>query len=399
MDPPVEDRFPRSCGKVLAHGAGWVRMAPDTPETIPGNGQYFFLTRILPHSGHLRLKIEWPQTSATELPGFYYPGNENYAAVLDQVCFRSPDLGKWEAIHEVEGTTTGVNLVLPPEEAPVFISVGIPYLPESLERLLADMEAAEVCRLEKIGTSRNGRPVHGLLFEPGEHSECKGLFVLQGYQHHTEWAGLFALDSLARGLADGRLDRGDFAWAIVPCLNVDSLYGGWKEDRMHTHPGNGKCGNLNRDWGGFEYPETAAAGEWYTRLSEKWTVLHGLDIHMGWNAPDRSGGGLTVFKKGMLPEEASLHEAAFTRHFFEQVPIEPFAWEVTEVERPNFAAWVWRRFGAIGQTMEVSRFLAYDREGQPQRTSQAYYQGLGPAVANCLMKFYNHAKVPVQPIR
>lgn len=26
MDPPVEDRFPRSCGKVLAHGAGWVRM-------------------------------------------------------------------------------------------------------------------------------------------------------------------------------------------------------------------------------------------------------------------------------------------------------------------------------------------------------------------------------------
>jgi hypothetical protein len=26
MDPPVEDRFPRSCGKVLAHGAGWVRI-------------------------------------------------------------------------------------------------------------------------------------------------------------------------------------------------------------------------------------------------------------------------------------------------------------------------------------------------------------------------------------
>jgi hypothetical protein len=363
-------------------------MAPDTPESVPGNGQYFFLTRVLPHAEPLSLEIEWPQNNTTDLPGFYYPGNVNFAKVLAEVCFSSRDRETWERITEVEPTSIGVRVRLQPNAEPLYFSIGVPYMAERLERLIGMAEGSEYCQVEKIGKSRNGRPLFGLLFEPSPGRPCQGLFLLQGYQHHSEWAGLYVLDTLVRGLVSGAIDGSGFAWAIVPCLNADALYGGWREDLMHTHSGNGKCGNLNRDWSEFEYPETRAASGFYRRLAKRWPVAHGIDIHMGWSSPVQSGGALTVFKKDLLPEKMALQEAAFTQSFFKQVPIEPVAWEVTEPERTNFSSWIWREFRAIAQTMEVSRFKAFDQAGRSGAVCQAYYESLGRYLANSLVRFY-----------
>jgi hypothetical protein len=391
--PIVETDFPQACGKVVDHVPGRVTMVPDTPANVPGNAQYFFLTCVLPHEDELALRIEWPQGSATDLPGFLYPGNANFAAVLPRVCFSSHDLEHWCRIGTAAGNPSGAEIRLPPSGRVRYVSVGIPYPVSRYERLLRDLRASGACEVAEIGRSRNGRALHGIVF-PAPGPRCRGTFILQGYQHHTEWAGLYLLESLARGLADGSVEAGDFAWAIVPCVNVDALYGGWREDLMHIGQGNGKCGNFNRDWADFDYPETRSARDFFRSQAERRPVVHAIDVHMGWSSPGHSGGGLTVFVDGGLPGDVAAREAAFMEAFFAAVPIEPFAWRVSDPERTNFAAWAWREFGVPGQTLEISRFEARGPSGSPEALSQAYYEGLGPAVGRNLVDFFSREAGP-----
>ncbi len=385
----VETDFPQACGRVTDCANGRVTMSPDTPDTVPGNGQYHFLTRVLPHADALKLRIEWPQNNETELPGFDYPGNHNFGKVLDKVCFRSTDLREWHRIESAVATPMGAEVGLAPAAEPVYVGIGVPYACARHGELIEFLRAHGDCEVREIGRSRNGRAVHGILFPPPSNTACRGLFLVQGYQHHSEWAGLYALDALARGLADGSVDRGGFAWALVPCLNVDSLFGGWREDLMYTHEGSGKCGNFNRDWRDFEYPEVKAARDFHRTAAERWPLRHALDFHMGWHSPEKSGGGLSVFVDGSVPPEAAARERAFAEVFFEKVPIEPFAWQVTRPDRPNFASWVGREFGALAQTVEVSRFVALDAERKPCAISREYYESLGPCAAEALKSFHH----------
>lgn len=387
---PVETVFPQGCGRLVSFRDGEVRMAPDTPEAVPGNGQYHFLTRVQPHRNRLTLIIEWPQRNTTDLQGFYYPGNRNFAEVLPQICFLSEDRRKWRRVENAQSTPTGVRLELEPRDEAVYVGVGLPYAAERLGELLGFLRArTDDCAVREIGFSRKGRALHGILYPPERPERCRGLFVVQAYQHHSEWAGLYALDALARGLADGSVDRGDFAWALMPCLNVDALEGGWREDLMYTATGREeKCGNFNRDWLAFGYPEVAAAARFYREAAAKWPLLHALDFHMGWHSPESSGGALSVFVDGTVGADAAERERAFAKRFFERVPIEPHSWPVTRPDRPNFASWVWREFGALAQTVEVSRFMAFDADRRPCPISRAYFESLGPLAAQALREFH-----------
>jgi hypothetical protein len=388
----VECDFPQSCGRLLACGDDWARVAPDTPEGLPGNVQYYLLVRVRPSHQPLRIEIDWPQRTESELPGFYYPDNENFGSILHQACFISEDRSSW---HSLPGDLTerGVRFVLKPSERSRYISVGIPYFPEDLTQLLESLRGNSSCRVERIGCSRLGRDLNGLFFGAETGYASRGMFLLQGYQHHTEWAGLHVLDALARGLADGSIPRGPFDWAIVPCLNVDALHGGWREDLMHVPSEEHGDGNFNRDWDTFQYPETRAARDFYEYLSQRNSFLHVLDLHMGWSSPQRSGGGLTIFKDGCLSNHHRKIENDFTQRFFANVAIEPFAWAVTDPERPNFASWVWRRFQSLGQTVEISRFQSLDESGQPGLVSKSYYRGLAPGIAETLRSFYEETSI------
>lgn len=384
----VETSFTQACARVIDSGDGWVTLGPDTPETVPGNGQYHFLARVLPHAEPLRLRIEWPQRNETPLPGFYYPHNHNFATVLDRICFESADLREWRRVDSAKYTGSGVEISLAPAAEPVFIGTGVPYTAARLIELIDVLRSADHCEVLEIGKSRNGRPLHGVLFPPSSGTACEGVFLLQAYQHHSEWAGLYALEALARGLADGSVERGPFAWALVPCLNIDALFGGWREDLMYAHDGKGKCGNFNRDWCDFVYPEVRAARDFFQAAGVRWPVRHALDFHMGWHSPDTSGGGLSVFVDGVVPEDVAAREQGFAEVFFRKVPIEPFAWSVTRPDRPNFSGWVYREFGTLAQTVEVSRFAGMDEDRNPSPVSQSYYESFGPAAASALRDFH-----------
>jgi hypothetical protein len=273
-----------------------VLLAPDTPASVTGNGQYHLLAKVLPHDKTIRIDIQWPQSNSTHLPGFQYPHNENFSTVLDRVCFISPDRRNWRRLTNCQRTGTGARLSLPPSREARWLSVGIPYSAEDLNDLLAVADSSMRCQLTVIGTSRLGRPLHGIRIGPENPDACRGLFIIQAYQHHTEWAGLHALDELVRQLAAGYPGWAEFAWSIVPCVNIDALVGGWREDFMHLDLDHPNGGNFNRDR---------------------------------------------------------------------------------------------REFGAIGQTVESSRFRAWDSRNKMLETSQSYYRGLGPQIAEALASFYS----------
>lgn len=363
-------------------------MEPDTPTEIPGNAQYYFLATIEPHGEPMELEIRWPSRQETRLSGFHYPGNENFRTVLNRVCFSSTDGSNWERLTRCRLTGSGVCVILDPSPVTRLVSVGVPYATSRLEDLLAGLTDRGDCRVMRIGESTNGRPLHGVFIPPRQTGRCRGLFLLQAYQHYSEWAGLHALDAMLRSPHEWPPGFRDFAWAIVPCVNVDGLHAGWREDRLHRECDLSSGGNLNRDWDRFDHPETRAARDFYLSCAAEYPVLHALDLHMGWSHQHRSGGGLSVFKENELPGESREREQRFTRHFFSQVPIEPFAWRITQTHRPNFSAWIWRQFGSIGQTVEISRFTAFDDNGTAQPVSQPYYQSLGNRISKALASFY-----------
>jgi hypothetical protein len=377
--------------KVVEQTAQRMVLTTDTPAGVPGNALYHLLAIIPPQRSPLELIIRWPSTSAQPFPGFLYPHNENFSTVLERTCFVSTDLQDWQRVEKVSLRDHAVGFQLDPASSPRWIASGVPYFGFQLDNLLDAARASGVADVQCIGYSRNGRPIHGIFIAQRRTAGSAGLFSLQAYQHFSEWAGLHALDALLRMLISDPGPAAAFAWAIVPCINVDALYGGWREDPMFFGESLEQGANLNRDWLTFVRPETKAARDFHAACAQHAPMLHGLDIHMGWSSPRHSGGGLTVFQEGELPADAAADEQAFTNDFFHHVPIEAFPWQVSAIDRPNFASWLWRSFGAIGQTMEVSRFMGYcGRPGhfKPCPVSLQYYRDLGPLVANALVQHY-----------
>ena len=380
------------CARLLAQEEGERVLSPDTPANIPGNAQYAFEAIIPPALSPLPLRIVWPSGKPEEAPaGFEYPGNDNFSTVVPEILFLSRDRRNWERIPATERTPEGARLILPPSPESRRLSVGVPFHSWQLEELYAELEEAPHIERRRIGQSAGGRPLYAFVVSPSAATQSGGVFFLQAYQHYSEWAGLHALGELLRLFAREPATAGPFRWALVPCLNVDALYGGWREDPMHNGEDVPGGGNLNRDWREFHFPETRAALDFYRSLATESEVLHGLDLHMGWSRRGHSGGGLTVFEPGTIPKEAAARERAFTEAFFDRVPIERFPWERSSPERPNFACWMWREFGRIGQTVEISRFRAFSREGEARSVSQSYYESLGPALADALTAFHAHS--------
>ncbi len=382
------------CAKEIGSTGDGLIMTPDTPGGIPGNAQFSFLKRVPPHARELRLRIIWPDGESKAPTGFDYPGNANFGLVLKYILFVSEDGDTWTRLSDARPHGLGAEVTLPPAGRPVWLSVGVPYFERHLRALTHYAEASADWAVTEIGKSGEGRPIHGFLRGPSDPRACHGTFFIQAYQHYSEWAGLYAVDALVRNLA-GLPGAERFAWAVVPCLNRDALACGWRGDAMH----NGTAadlpcgGNLNRDWTALSRPETRAAADFFGGAAEAHPpVRHALDFHMGWSTPERSGGGLTVFKEGELNATEARRERAFTDFFFEYVPIEDFAWEHSELDRPNFAAWSVRTFGGLGQTVEISRFRAYDAARKPVPVSRDYYASLGPKAAEALIRFHTPAQ-------
>lgn len=360
---------------------------PDTPESIPGNAQYVFLLRIPP--GETRtLDIVWPHRETPPRPGFDYPHNANFSEVLDRVLFLRRDGEDWERLLTPRPRPHGVEVTLPALDREAWLSTGVPYFAHEFEDLMTAVRADARWRVEPIGTSREGRTLHGCLRPAQTNAPSRGLFLLSAYQHYGEWAGLHAIDRLLRELPP---EADAFTWAVVPCVNPDGLYRGWRGDLQHRGDAldQDHGGNLNRAWNPPCLPETRAAAGFFQTIAGKTPPLHALDLHMGWSSPDRGGDGLTIYHEGEIADEMAAHLDAFTKAFFQRVPIEPFAWRHSRLQGAGAAPWFTRELGCPAQTTEISRFQApLPGHPHPQPVTAEYYRDLGGHIAQALIQFY-----------
>lgn len=366
----------------------FLHLTPDLPGQIPGNAQYTLIAPLPVREEAVETVIEWPADKAGP-PGFDYPGNVNFASVLHEIIFISEDGLHWQRMEGLPPAKDRLlRFTLPPRKTPGWISVGIPYF-SSQERNLRESLADRSWQIEEIGLSRGGRPIHGY-FRGAATARARGTFLLSAYQHFSEWAGPIALDALLRTSWDDLPGAEEFAWAIIPVVNIDALELGWQGDLQHNfEPHEYPQGpNLNRAWHPPDRPESIAAANFFRRAHEQSPALHLCDFHMGWSSPHNSGGGLTCFHPGQLSPRQEEREKSFTKRFFQEVPIEPFPWIHSQLDRPNAAAWGTRELGCLGQTLEISRFRGYDPAGNPIPVSQEYYQSIGPAVAQALIAFH-----------
>jgi hypothetical protein len=104
-----------------------------------------------------------------------------------------------------------------------------------------------------IGESREGRPIEALArpaAAPGA-----PLIIIVGGQHPPEVTGVLGLRAFLDTLFDPSADQAvldRYQWLIIPDLNPDGVeHGHWRHNTGGL--------DLNRDWGPFTQPETAAA--------------------------------------------------------------------------------------------------------------------------------------------
>ena len=147
--------------------------------------------------------------------------------------------------------------------------LGLAYYSKQLSRLAAIEHAT---RLE-LGKSHEGKAIEALHYGDKDAPE---LIILLGRQHPPEVTGAYAFESFMEEVI--ALLRNDLATAkrfqilAVPLLNPDGVVRGhWRANLGGV--------DLNRDWGKFTQPETAAVKRWLDNLPPTTRPAVMIDFH------------------------------------------------------------------------------------------------------------------------
>jgi hypothetical protein len=374
-------------GNCLFEGVrdGVLHCRPDTPEDVSGAHWFKFIARLTADGEaageglSAEICLHWPESDPTFETD--YPENRNFAVVLDRVIHTSVDRVHWERVADVRLEGRTVCFTVSTDADPLYISVGIPFLPEDLTALLKEAAAHPEAELFEVARTPQGRLVHGLRVGGGP--EVKEGFYLQALQHTQEWAGGRVIAAMVRHLlSDDRASlRERYHWHFVPCLNLDGFLGGWQENQR---------GNMNRDWDAFDMPETQGVRDHIEALrSQGIRLWHALDLHMGWYNRASSGSGILTYELGSVPDAVVGFQEDFAQHVtawcgYSDVILrsrDPATW-------PTFSSWMWNTFRLPGQTVEFSRHLFLDRETDRWRIlQQEDEERLGRDLADALGAF------------
>lgn len=199
---------------------------------------------------------------------------------------------------------------------------------------------------DTVGYSHLQRPIERLLIsEVPEHQE-RGVLILTGRQHPPEVTGHMAAGAFIGELvSDSRLAarfRKHFEIRAYPFLNPDGVENGhWRH--------NGAGVDLNRDWSGFNQPETRAVRDDLLGIKEDplRTIYYGIDFH----STDENifypiNRDIVTFPDDFTYEWLEELQKRFPDHPFE---VEPF-----DTSSPITKNWIYHTFGADALTYEVN---------------------------------------------
>jgi hypothetical protein len=156
-----------------------------------------------------------------------------------------------------QGST--LEFILPADTTSLWVSAQELYTPADYYDWIQRLSALPYVDSRVIGASGEGRPLQALY--SGNDSE---LILLLGRQHPPEVTGAFAMqwfiETLFADTSLARQFRDRYSVLAVPLVNPDGVAAGhWRH--------NARSVDLNRDWGIFSQPETAAVASYLETLS------------------------------------------------------------------------------------------------------------------------------------
>jgi len=184
--------------------------------------------------GHHRY---WPKISGDGLN--WYPMDEQYVTASEN--------------------RKSADIALPLDGSPVWVAAQ-EIIPPALYRVWAEkLSLSSGYPYTSLGTSTRGQSIDMFDSDP----TGKEVLLLVGRQHPPEVSGAFAFLAFTETvLGDSPLAvefRERFRVIAIPALNPDGIVGGnWRHNVDDT--------DLNRDWGKFKQPETAAVRDLLKKL-------------------------------------------------------------------------------------------------------------------------------------
>lgn len=201
----------------------------------------------------------------------YYGGNHRYAPKV------SSDGLTWTPLDESNVTVSenrrDARVVVPLDGEPLFVAAQ-----EVIPPMIYDAWNARISNEGGYSVGSAGTSLRGLnipMFDTNP--DGRDVLLLIGRQHPPEVSGaiaFFAFTEVILGDSDlATKFRERYRVIAVPMLNPDGVTGGnWRHNLDDT--------DLNRDWGPFKQPETAAVGELLDRIDAEGSRLRVfLDFH------------------------------------------------------------------------------------------------------------------------
>lgn len=201
----------------------------------------------------------------------YYGGNHRYWPKV------SNDGLTWTPLDESNVTVSenrrDAKLVVPLDGEPLWVASQEVIPPVIYDAWNARVARAAGHTIGSLGSSLRGLDIPMLDSNP----DGREVLLLIGRQHPPEVTGAiayFAFTEVILGDSDlARQFRERYRVIAVPLMNPDGVMGGnWRHNLGDT--------DLNRDWGPFRQPETAAAGRLLDRLDAEGSRLRVfIDFH------------------------------------------------------------------------------------------------------------------------
>lgn len=384
---PLHTRCANACALITQEAGRWI-IQPEAPESMAGSNWFTCLAGLDATTEPVDCTVRWLPLRATNVGD--YTGNDNFASVLDRVCFLDHGDGTWQRLTEVQVAGDEAHLQLPPGPAGRRFAIGMPVDARDLHGLLSEAQASPHAQVRLLGHATRGSPVWGLTVSDGD--QAQGTIVVQSLQHAQEWAGLRAHRHLLRYLLspEGAALRQRWRWLCYPATNADGLYRGWRGDPMVVDDY-----NPNRDWGTFSLPEIrAVADDILSNLQQGPPLAHAVDLHMGWNWRSNPGSAVGVAADDGDLELCKQWHYAFADALMEQSQFSDFHWQIHRRGRPTFPSWLMSETGLHGQTLEISRHLWPDAQGGKELPTQQREERFGRDLAITLDAFLSHNPYP-----
>lgn len=189
----------------------------------------------------VKIKLDYQACSHRYGPKISADGNNWKALPIDAVTAISDDMKHVD-----------VSLIL--DRPQLFVAAQEILASDFFDRLFERHASQAGVAQFILGTSRAGRPVRAMNVHDGE-EPAREQVLLIGRQHPPEVTGALAMDPFIEAVLGNdpiaRAYRARFETIVIPLLNPDGVANGYWRHNL-----GGK--DLNRDWGKYSEPETAA---------------------------------------------------------------------------------------------------------------------------------------------